>query len=269
VAAAGIDVVPRFLPVTGSTNADLLAMAADGAPEWTVVVAGHQEAGRGRLGRTWAEPPGSSLLASVLLRPALPPARAPLLSLAAGLALAGAVAAVTGVPARCKWPNDVVVDGRKLAGVLVEAVAGPGGIRHAVVGAGLNLLQDATELPAGARIPATSVALELARGGRSGAAPEPDHGSPLPAAPDGPEIVRAYLSGLRARYGAGGHGLAAAVLPGYRAACDTLGREVRAGLGDGRSVEGIAEDVGPGGELVIRTPAGPVAVGFGEVEHLD
>jgi BirA family transcriptional regulator, biotin operon repressor / biotin---[acetyl-CoA-carboxylase] ligase len=250
VAAAGIDVAPRFLPVTGSTNADLLAMAAGGAPEWTVVVAGHQEAGRGRLGRTWVEPPGSSLLVSVLLRPDLLPTRAPLLSLAAGLALAGAVSEATGLPARCKWPNDVVVGGRKLAGVLVEAVTGAGGIGHAVVGAGLNLLQDAGDLPSGARMPATSLALEG-------------------AAPDGPEVLRRYLSGLRALYGVAGRGLEPAVLPGYRSACDTLGRRVRAGLGGGRVVEGVAEDVGSGGELVVRTPAGPVAVGFGEVEHLD
>src|SRR5689334_21196710 len=116
--AAGIEVPARYVDVTGSTNADLLALAAAGAPAWSVLVAGHQESGRGRLGRTWVEPPGSSLLVSVLLRPDLEPERLPMLTLAAGVAIVEALADGAGVTATCRWPNDVMVGQRKLAGVL-------------------------------------------------------------------------------------------------------------------------------------------------------
>ena len=116
----------RWVAETGSTNADLLALARDGAPEGIVLVADHQTAGRGRLGRTWEAPPGASLLVSVLLRP--PAAVADAVTMAAGVAMADAVDEVAGVHARLKWPNDLVVavdgptaDDRKLAGILAEA----------------------------------------------------------------------------------------------------------------------------------------------------
>ena len=97
----------RWVGETGSTNTDALALARDGAPEGVVLVADHQTAGRGRLGRTWEAPPGASLLVSVLLRP--PAAVADAVTMAAGVAMAEAVAEVAGVDARLKWPNDLVV----------------------------------------------------------------------------------------------------------------------------------------------------------------
>src|SRR5690242_13566930 len=104
-----------------STNAYALERARAGAPEGLVVVADHQRAGRGRLGRTWHAPVGGSLLASVLLRPTIAVERWPLTATAAAVAAADAVVAVCDLPARVKWPNDVLVGGRKLAGVLAEA----------------------------------------------------------------------------------------------------------------------------------------------------
>jgi BirA family transcriptional regulator, biotin operon repressor / biotin---[acetyl-CoA-carboxylase] ligase len=120
-------------------------------PEGAVAVADFQTAERGRLGRVWTAPPGTALLCSVLLRP---PAgsRIAQLSLVGGLAAAQTVEAALGRPARLKWPNDVLVDGRKVAGVLAEARDGV-----VVVGVGLNVNQTAAELPADARITAASL----------------------------------------------------------------------------------------------------------------
>jgi BirA family transcriptional regulator, biotin operon repressor / biotin---[acetyl-CoA-carboxylase] ligase len=125
----------RWFDVIDSTNRYVLQCAADGAREGIVAVADEQTAGRGRLGRTWVAPPGSALLVSVLLRPKLPPERVHLLTLAAALAV---IDALPGTDARVKWPNDVVVDDRKLAGILAEA-DGAGAI---VIGMGLNVRAD-------------------------------------------------------------------------------------------------------------------------------
>jgi BirA family biotin operon repressor/biotin-[acetyl-CoA-carboxylase] ligase len=133
----------RWIDETGSTNADVMALARDGAPEGTVVVADHQTAGRGRADRTWSAPPGSSLLVSVLLRPA--PAFAPLSGMAVGVAAVDAVSATTDVVARLKWPNDLVWPGvgndsdRKLGGILAEANWSDPQAPAVVVGLGLNV----------------------------------------------------------------------------------------------------------------------------------
>ena len=113
-----VEVVDR----TGSTNADLLARALGGAPEGMVLAAEEQSAGRGRMGRAWVSPPRAALTFSLLVRPtAVPPARRCWLPLLAGVAVATAVTAVTGVQTRLKWPNDVLTGHAKLAGILAEA----------------------------------------------------------------------------------------------------------------------------------------------------
>src|SRR5439155_18070989 len=106
VHAAGLPARSAYVVSTGSTNADLTAAGDAGAAGWTVLVAGYQEAGRGRMGRTWIAPPGSSLLASVLLRPAITIEEAPLVSMAAAASMAEAIEALSGVPVSCEWPND-------------------------------------------------------------------------------------------------------------------------------------------------------------------
>src|SRR5438093_12004733 len=111
LAEAGIDAPVHYENVTGSTNTMALALAAGGDPEWTVVAAGHQTGGRGRLGRGWVSEPGGSLLFSFVLRPSLAPERALLLTLLAGVAMAEACRLVGGAEVACKWPNDLVVDG--------------------------------------------------------------------------------------------------------------------------------------------------------------
>ena len=246
--AAGIDVPVRYTAETGSTNSDLADLAATGGPAWTVLVAGHQEAGRGRLGRTWVSEPGSSLLVSVLLRPDLSPADAPLLSLAGGVAAVEGCRAV-GVDATCKWPNDVVVGERKLAGILPEASVTGGLLDYVVIGVGLNVHQTPGDFPEELRSRATSVAMEDGR-------------------PDPAILLRELLAGLR-RLIEPGDGLRDRVLSGYREVCSTIGRRVRATQQGALVTEGMATDIGSGGELLVETRGGIESIVFGEVVHLD
>ncbi len=251
-AAAGIEAPPTFVARTGSTNADLLRMADQGAPAWTVLVAGHQEAGRGRLDRTWEAPPGSSLLVSVLLRPNVEPDAAPLLSLAAAVAMARACEDACGLAVRSKWPNDLMTGRppRKLGGILVEGKVEGGQLLHAVVGVGVNVMQGRDALPEDVRDTATSVVLE---GGR----------------PDPADLLRSFLSAFRTLAADWGRASRAATLDAYRAICDTVGRDVRAARSGGGALEGRATGIGDRGELLVDTGAGATErIGFGEVEHL-
>ena len=144
----------RFVERTASTQ----RLLRPDDPEGAVAVADEQTEGRGRLGRTWLAPAGTSLLVSILLRPDVAPARLPELSLVAGRACAEAIAEVAGLETEVKFPNDVLVRGRKVAGILAEASEG-----RVVLGIGVNVSQVAGELPAEPRTPATSLLLETGR----------------------------------------------------------------------------------------------------------
>src|SRR5262249_34644618 len=150
----------RVVEETGSTNADLLAEAQAGAREGLVLVAEAQTAGRGRMGRRWISPPRRSLPFSVLLRPAVPAGLLGWLPLLAGVAVASALERTAGVDARLKWPNDVLADGAKLAGILAERWGSA-----IVVGTGINVLQQRGELP----VP-TATSLVMAQGSRAAVA---------------------------------------------------------------------------------------------------
>jgi BirA family biotin operon repressor/biotin-[acetyl-CoA-carboxylase] ligase len=241
VRAAGIGVSPTYLEQTGSTNTEALERAAAGAPEWTVVAAGHQTAGRGRLGRSWASVPGRSLLFSVVLRPDLPPDRASLVSLLA----AERMAAACGVPVRAKWPNDLVVSDRKVAGILPEARVERGRLAHVVIGIGVNVALEPPDLPRGA----TSLA-------REGIEVE------------GPELLARFLTGFRRRLRPRDEDFGEGVIAAYLARCDTIGRGVRAVTTRGEAVEGVASGVDPGGALRIQADGAEQVVGFGEIQHL-
>ena len=144
----------RFVERTASTQ----RLLGEDDPEGAVVVADEQTEGRGRLGRQWVAPAGTSLLVSVLLRPDVAPARLPELSLVAGRACAEAIAEVARLETEVKFPNDVLVRGRKVAGILAEASEG-----RVVLGIGVNVSQAAGELPPEPRTPATSLRLETGR----------------------------------------------------------------------------------------------------------
>ena len=144
-----------------STQPIAFAIAADGAPDRSVVVADSQASGRGRRGRTWHDEPGASLLVSIVLRPTLEPARLPTLSLTAAIAVAEALEGATGLTPRLKWPNDVLVDGRKIAGILLETRLGATGPAVVALGIGVTLRQGG--FPAELAERATSVRLANGR----------------------------------------------------------------------------------------------------------
>ncbi len=220
------------LTETPSTNAVVAERARAGAPAGLVVVAELQVAGRGRLDRTWVSPPRAGLTFSVLLRPELPPEQWSWIPLWAGLAVADAVRDRCGLATELKWPNDVLVGGRKVCGLLAEAT-GDGAV---VLGIGLNVTTRREELPHDG---ASSLALEGA------------------STTDRDTLLRAVLRSWSA--------VAAAADPdAYRARCGTLGRRVRVELPGGRAVEGTAEAVDDEGRLVVDGT--PYAAG--DVVHL-
>ncbi|SEP99399.1 biotin--[acetyl-CoA-carboxylase] ligase [Microlunatus flavus] len=249
-----IDVVAS----TGSTNADLAAAARDGAPSGTVLVADHQSAGRGRLGRTWTAPPGSGAAISVLLRPEVPLDRWTWLPLLAGLAVSDALRQSTGLPADVKWPNDVLVLDRKLCGVLAERVDTADGAA-VVLGMGVNVHLRADELP----VPtATSVDLARAELGVAGV--------PVSRTAVVSSVLRCLERDVRRweEVSAVAEGDPDAVAVAYRERCSTLGREVRVTLSDGSVLEGTARDVDAYGRLLLETEAGTQVLGAGDVVHL-
>jgi BirA family biotin operon repressor/biotin-[acetyl-CoA-carboxylase] ligase len=150
------------LASTGSTSNDAAALAREGAPEGAAVIADTQTAGRGRLGRTWASARGVNLYMSVLLRPNVPPAAAPQLSLVAGLAVARSLEG-EGLDPRIKWPNDVLLDGRKVCGILTELEAEADRVAFVVVGIGVNLNSRLDHFPPELHDKATSVLLATGR----------------------------------------------------------------------------------------------------------
>ncbi|MEV4415318.1 biotin--[acetyl-CoA-carboxylase] ligase [Catellatospora sp. NPDC049609] len=237
---------------TGSTNADVAAAARDGAAAGLVVAAETQTAGRGRLGRDWQSPPRAGLAMSVLLKPAPDVSRWGWLPLLAGVALAEAVRGVTGLEPVLKWPNDLLLGGRKCAGLLAE-VPLPGVL---VIGIGLNVTLAEDELPiTPTGLPATSLLLAGA--------------SEL----DRTELTAALLARLGERYAdwerAGGDPDKSGLRDAYLRICGTLGRQVSVILPGGETdLTGEAVTVDADGRLVVRTVTGDRPVAAGDVVHL-
>ncbi len=243
------DLVVEVLDTATSTNAVAADRARAGAPEGHVVVAEHQTAGRGRLDRTWVAPPRAALTFSMVLRPGVPAAAWPWLPLLTGHTVAKVLRAAGHPAAGVKWPNDVLVGERKVAGILLERVETPDG-PAAVVGVGLNVSQQADEIPVDT---GTSLALESGE------------------EPDRTLLLVELLTGLREAYDAwqaGGAGAAARLRSSYAAACVTVGRDVRVQLPSGETLEGRATGVDESGRLVVAGPEGDTAVGAGDVVHV-
>jgi BirA family biotin operon repressor/biotin-[acetyl-CoA-carboxylase] ligase len=232
---------PLWFADISSTNDVALTLAEQGAPEGRLVIANAQAAGRGRHGRTWASPAGAGLYVSAVLRPR--PHAVPLLTIAAGLAVAEGIQAATGLATRLKWPNDVYVGERKLAGMLAEAGAG-----LVVLGVGINVLPAAYPPEIAAR--ATSLEGELGR------------------AVDRGLLLAECLSALATRYDELQRGGAEAVVHAWRQrAASTLGRTVRWDAA-GQAREGVAENIDATGALIVRTDTGPVRLISGEVQWI-
>ena len=247
----------RTVAETGSTNADLLAAAARGEPGDIVLVADHQTSGHGRLGRTWAAPPGSSLLVSVLLRPVLAPGDAFLVLAAAAVSACDACAEVSGCHPGIKWPNDLVIvagdrfAGRKIAGLLAESIVRDGTLEAVVIGMGLNV--NWTGRPP-SELDDIAVALDRIVGHEV----------------DREALLDAWLRGLdgwldQIRTPDGRDRLQARV----RNLSATVGRRVRVEQASGTLV-GAAVDITPAGHLVVAPDGGGprIEVAVGDVVHL-
>ena len=223
-----------YVAETGSTNADLLARPE--SSDRTVLVAGHQTAGRGRLDRTWEAPPGANLLASILFRDV--PDEPGDLTHAVGIAAVDAVLAVAGAEARLKWPNDVLLDKRKVAGLLLETV----GPETVAIGIGINL----ADHPEGTETPAISV------NSATGRAIDPD------------DALCNLAARFAAWYGTWRSQGFAGLKPHWLKRASGLGGPIRARLVD-REIKGVFEDLDHDGALLLRSDAGLTRITAAEV----
>jgi len=272
----------RVVEETGSTNADLLAEARSGAREGLVLVAEDQTSGHGRMGRRWISAPRRALTFSVLLRPAVPAGLVGWAPLLAGVAVASALERTAGVDARLKWPNDVLVDGAKIAGILAERWG-----TAVVIGTGINVLQRRGELP----VP-TATSLLVAQAAGPGpdavraAGPGPDAARaaevrgtapaerPTAAADTRERLLTAVLDDLARWYRAWldqpqpGDADGCGLREEYLRRSGTVGAAVTVMLPGGQDLTGMAAGIDAAGRLEIQSPAGLVQVSAGDVVHL-
>ena len=236
----------RYAPETGSTNRDAAARAEAGAPEGAVVAAGEQTAGRGRMTREWFSPPGANLYFSIVLRPNAEPGKAATLPLVMGLAVAEALASFAPeTQPLIKWPNDILIGGRKLCGILCEMQAEADCVRHLIAGVGVNLNLARQNLPAALKDRATSLRIETGRSYSRA------------------EALAGILNRFEPLYDAW---LAEGLTPllDAIAARDALqGKTISLEYG-GRRIRGLAEGIQPDGALRLVTDQGPVPIYSGE-----
>lgn len=233
----------HYYPEVDSTMGIAMELARKGCPDFTVVVAERQKKGRGRLQRTWQSATGG-LYFSMILRPQIDPSAGPLINLAAAVDLADALEALYGIQVQLKWPNDVLVEERKLAGILSQMVADPDRIEFVNVGIGINVHNDTRSI----RPPAVSIAA-LTRHSISRA-----------------EILRSFWDRFEGRFCAGD--LTDAVAQ-WKQRAITLGRRVKVQTLRG-FYEGLAVDVKQKGELVLQTDEGKrETIVYGDCFHQD
>ena len=224
---------------TGSTNEAAFKLAEEGAEDGTVVVAETQRRGKGRLGRQWESPAGVNLYCSVILRPPILPARAAQMTFLSSVAVARAIAAETSLRPFIKWPNDLLINGKKVAGLLNEMSAETEKVNFIVLGIGVNINMKREQFPGGLRHPATSLYLET--------------GKPVNRA----DFTRALLEALDLLYGAyleHGYG---PVREEWLARCNFLGKQVRISFQDNEST-GKAKGIDEEGALLVERPDGKV-----------
>lgn len=226
---------------TASTQDIARREADEGAPEGTIIIAEEQTAGRGRLGRSWVSPAGKNLYLTLLLRPDLPRLR--ILGMATPLAALSAIKSVSGLEPALKWPNDVLLSGRKLAGVLIDSELSGGEVKYALAGVGVNVNLDIEEVPEVSSI-ATSIKREFGR------------------AVSREDVLAALLNEFETLYL---HTTPSGIRLAWRDRLETLGRQVTVTF-RGSSHEGMAEDITPEGSLILRRSDGSkLVVEAGEV----
>ena len=222
---------------TTSTNDVIEKLARDGVKEGAVVFAESQTKGRGRLGRKWISPERKGLWFSVLLRPDLRPQETTRLTVASATALRRAIQTETGLDPEIKWPNDILIRGRKVAGILTELSAELDRVKHVILGIGVDVNLGANEFPAELRKMATSLRIES--------------GETISR----PELATAILRELDHDYARVCGDFFADVADEWEAHCTTIGRTVTIQIG-GRRVRGRAESLGDDGALLLRTEHG-------------
>jgi len=222
---------------TTSTNDVIEKLARDGVKEGAVVFAESQTKGRGRLGRKWISPAHKGLWFSILLRPSLRPQEATQLTVASATALRRAIENETGLKPEIKWPNDILIGGKKVAGILTELSAEVDRVKHIILGIGVDVNLDATELPAELRKTATSLKIEA--------------GEMIVRA----ELAVAILRELDFDYARICGGKFLAVADEWESHCATIGKNVTVLIGD-RKTRGRAESLDDDGALLIRTEHG-------------
>ncbi len=227
----------RVFQSTTSTNDVVEKLARDGVKEGVVVFAESQSRGRGRLGRKWLSPARKGLWLSVLLRPNLRPLDATRLTVASATALRRAIQSVTGIEPEIKWPNDILVHGRKAAGILTELNAELDRIKYVILGIGVDVNMSASDFPAELRGQATSLKAEL--------------GKPLARS----HLAVAILRELDEDYARVTAGRFSDVADEWEKHCTTIGRNVSIRVGE-RQIRGRAEALGEDGALLLRTEHG-------------
>lgn len=231
-----------------STNAKAFELAHEGGFHGEVIVAEHQTQGKGRRGRTWVSPPGKSLALSLILRPDIPPARAPELTLVAAVALAETLRD-SGVEASIKWPNDIQIDGKKVAGILTELSADIERVHFIVLGLGVNLNAEAADFPPEVAEIATSVS--IARKSRVHRA----------------LFTAALLAKLEEWVDTWTDQGFEPVRVAWKRLASTLGQEILV-KAEGKELRGVAEDIDPSGALLLRVGDRTERVLSGDVEQV-
>ena len=229
----------------GSTNEAAARLAHADSPEGTLVMAEEQVSGRGRQGRSWHSPPGVGIWMSLILRPHIDPEKCTAIPLLGALAIASGIEQVTGARPHLKWPNDVYMEGRKVAGVLGESVVEGTRVRFAVLGMGINVNLPASALPP--ELAATAGSLAMATGQTW----------------DRVAVVAAILAGLEARYDAYVARGFSAIRTEFLSSTHLVGRPVEVIYPHG-SVSGTVLDMAANGELVLATGGGTSQVRVGE-----
>ena len=235
-----------WFPTIDSTNVQAMLLASEGAPHGTVLIAGHQTQGRGRLGRSFQSPEGTGVYLSVILRPDCPPEQLMHLTCAAGVAMLDAVETVSGIRPQLKWINDLVIGGKKLGGILTQMSVDKGLVRYAVVGIGINCLQQAVDFPE--EIAGLATSLSIAAGKKI-----------FPEVLAGAMVEALYHMSLELFSKKG------QIMEVYKQNCVTLGKEIQVLRADtmrpGVAI-GLDED---GGLLVAYTDGVRETVSSGEV----
>ena len=240
----------HFSPEVDSTNVTAMDLARQNAPEGTVVLTEQQLRGRGRGDRSWHSPPGVGIYCSIVLRPELSPTKTMLLTLMTAVAIAKAVALETNLSPRIKWPNDILINDKKVVGILLESKVGATEVEHAIIGFGINVNHTPADLPEELLLAASSLFIELGE------------------LVDRSKLLTKILTEIEYLYEGLQQGDVATILEEWRRFSSTLGRHVRI-LQRGKLKEGIAVDVTEEGALLVRVEQDSlITVHAGDIEHL-